>query len=491
MSHQLTVWRAAQLLGITRAVLQEQVRSGELALNDGLLSSDELLRLYPHVQFEESGMLERVVQIKAESFGKRIRERLLPSQEVLAQRVFAQSQELADVRKLLRQYHELVITLQNNVKEMVSQNPGNESISLLENQISQGLGKVLATEPVNVLEIMDDMLKVMTCHVTVRPSGHEFSVDGHSTILEAGLQSGLKLIYGCGNGSCGMCKVRVVSGEVVKTQHYDYQLSEAEKAQGYTLMCCHTPVSSELSIEVLEVKGPQDIPEQLIVGQVRKIQEISPNIRLLHLQTPRTHRFRFLAGQATTLSLDIPGAGSIHASYSMGSCPCDDRNLLFYIETSAGDTFAQHLFAGDITAGTQISIVGPTGDFVLAESNRPLVFAACNNGFAPIKSLIEYAFSLNAAPSISLFWLATEEGGHYLNNQCRAWSEALDQFEYDLITDADTVAGARQIAQTMRHDLFDINCDFYLTGPEEFIKTLSQELHDIGVPALQIHSLIV
>lgn len=491
MSHQLSVWRAAQLLGVTRGILQQQVRNGDLMLNDGFLSSDELLRLYPHIQFEESGMLERVVQIRTESFGKRIRERMLPSQEVLAQRVFAQSQELADVRKLLKQYHDLVISLQKSAKSMVIQNPSNHEITNLENQISQGLGKVLATEPVDVLEIMDDMLKVMTSQVTVRPSGHEFVVEGHSTLLQSGLQAGLKLIYGCGNGSCGMCKVRVISGEVVKTQHYDYQLSETEKVQGYTLMCCHTPSSSELSIEVLEVEGPQDIPEQLIIAQVRKIQEIAPNITLLHLQTPRTHRFRFLAGQATTLSLEIPSIGSVKASYPMGSCPCDDRNLFFYIEKSETDAFAKHLFAGDITAGSQISVLGPTGDFVLAEGNRPLVFATCDNGFAPIKSLIEYAFSLDAAPSLSLFWLATEVGGHYLNNQCRAWSEALDQFEYDLITNADTVEGARQIAQTMRQDLFDINCDFYITGPEEFINALTQELRDAGVPALQIYSLIV
>ena len=73
MSHQLSVWRAAQLLGVTRGILQQQVRNGDLMLNDGFLSSEELLRLYPHVQFEESGMLERVVQIRTESFGKRQR----------------------------------------------------------------------------------------------------------------------------------------------------------------------------------------------------------------------------------------------------------------------------------------------------------------------------------------------------------------------------------------------------------------------------------
>jgi CDP-4-dehydro-6-deoxyglucose reductase len=57
-----------------------------------------------------------------------------------------------------------------------------------------------------------------------------------------------------------MCKVRVIAGEVAQTQHSDYQLSENEKAQGYTLMCCHTAASSELTLELLEASGPEDIP---------------------------------------------------------------------------------------------------------------------------------------------------------------------------------------------------------------------------------------
>ncbi|HEY8905107.1 MAG TPA: hypothetical protein VIM63_03620, partial [Rhodoferax sp.] len=101
MSHQVSVWRAAQLVGVARGVLQRQVREGALMVNEGLVSTDTLMQLYPDVQLEESGMLERVVQIRDEAFGKRLRERLLPSQEVLAQRLFAQSQELGDVRRHL------------------------------------------------------------------------------------------------------------------------------------------------------------------------------------------------------------------------------------------------------------------------------------------------------------------------------------------------------------------------------------------------------
>lgn len=154
-------------------------------------------------------------------------------------------------------------------------------------------------------------------------------VEGHTNLLQSGLHAGLKLNYGCGNGSCGMCKVRVISGDVVKTQHFDYPLSETEKAQGYTLMCCHTAASSDLTLEMLEASGPQDIPEQLILTQVRAVSTLAPDTRLLHLQTPRTHRLRFLAGQSVQLGWTLPGQADVHATYPVASCPCDDRNLLF------------------------------------------------------------------------------------------------------------------------------------------------------------------
>jgi len=491
MTHQVSVWRAAQLLGVARGVLQQQVREGALVLNDGWVTTDALLKLYPGTHLEESGLLERVTQIRDEAFGKRVRERMLPSQEVMAQRLFTQSQELADVRKHLQRYHALVIELQQQIRQQRDQHPGAISWLELEQHITQGLAKALATESVDMLEVMDDMLKVITAQVTVRPSGHEFAVEGHANLLQAGLHSGLKLNYGCGNGSCGMCKVRVISGEVAQTQHFDYPLSEAEKAQGYALMCCHTAASSQLTLELLEASGPQDMPQQLIVTQVRALSALVPNTLLLHLQTPRTHRLRFLAGQSVQLGWTHPGLSDQSATYPLASCPCDDRNLLFFVTRDEADGLARHLFAGDIKAGATMTVTGPYGEFVLADGNRPLVFAACDGGFAPIKSLIEHALSLDAAPSLSLFWLATRSDGHFYSNLCRAWSEALDQFEFELVTHSDASLGAWQMAQAMRADLFDIDCDFYLAGPADFVRTLHEELRTAGVSETQLFTLVL
>lgn len=490
MAQWLTIWRAAHLVGVPRGVLQQRVRAGEIELTDGLVSTETLLRLYPQTQLEESGLLERVVQIRDEAFGRRLRERVLPSQEVLARRLFRQSQELADAQRHLQRYHALVIALREELQRLNEQ-AGNDDTRLLalQHQLNDGLARALATESVDVLDVMDDMLKVVSAQVTLRPSGHQFEVQGHDSLLQAGLRAGLKLNYGCGNGSCGMCKVRVTSGQVLRTMHNDYPLSETEKAQGYVLACAHTAGSAELTLEVLEAGGPEDVPEQQIVTTVRALRSLAPDTLALHLQTPRSHRLRFLAGQSVTLGL--AGAADAHALHPVASCPCDDRNLHFFIARDEGDAVAQQLFGGTVKVGDQVTVWGPTGHFVLADGPHPLVFAACDTGFAPVMSLIEHALALDNAPSISLFWLATRPDGHFMAKQCRAWSEALDPFEYTLSSHADPAIGASQMAAAIRADLFDIDCAYYIAGPETFVTTLLRELTAAAVPPERLHSEII
>ena len=140
MSQWVTVWRAAQLVGVSRGELQQRVRAGDLLLSDGgLVSTDVLVRLYPQTQLEDSGLLERVIHIKDDAFGKRVRERLLPSQEVLAQRLFRQSQEVADLRRHLQRYHGVVIELRDAIRTCANQAPGNLALAQLERQANTGL----------------------------------------------------------------------------------------------------------------------------------------------------------------------------------------------------------------------------------------------------------------------------------------------------------------------------------------------------------------
>jgi len=490
MTQWLTLSRAARLIGVPRGALQRQVRDGELPTNDGLVSTEGLLRLYPQWDLEDSGAFERVTKLKEEAFGRRVQERVLPSQEVLAQRLYAQSRELADLRRHLARYHALVVAVGEKLDALARSPPQAAEIADLRTSLETGLALVLATESADALTIMDDMLKVVSAHVTVRPSGHEFFVEGRDTLLQAGLKAGLKLNYGCGNGTCGLCKARVVEGELVKAMPFDYPLSEAERAQGYTLLCAHSAGSSDIVIETLEAHGPGEIPEQEIAVRIRAVSPLATDTLLLHLQTPRGSRLRFLAGQSVTL---YGGAGDVDAQavYPVASCPCDDRNLLFHVARNAHDAFASLLFDGALKSGDPVTIFGPTGDFVLAEGERPLAFVACDTGFAPVKSLVEHAMAVDAAESMSIDWLATRADGHYLANQCRAWAEAFDRFRYAAHVDADAARGARNLVAAMATELPLAQHDVYVTGPAPFVDAAVAALGSAGVPSSQLSAAVV
>ena len=489
MAQLLTLSRAAQLIGVTRGDLQKKIRDGDLAAYDGLVDGADLQRVYPDLRLEETGAFERVTQIKEQAFSRRMRERLLPSQEVLAQRLFAQGQELDSLRRHLARYHDLVEALRERIDGQARIAPAELAAPLRElgGMLDDGLAAVLGSqEPSDTVAVMDEMLRVMTAQVTLRPSGHEFFVEGSETILEAALHAGLAPAYGCGNGNCGLCKARVVSGETRQIRNTDYPLSEAERAQNYRLLCSHTAVS-DLVIEMVEARSPADIPEQQIVARVRSVATLDAETSLLHLQTPRSNRLRFLAGQNVTLGY-AGGGIDFRGDYPVASCPCDDRNLLFHItraDAASGDGFAARLFAGAVHPGDPVNVWGPFGDFVLrSERDLSLAFLCCDAGFAPVRSLVEHALSLDSFPEITVYWAATRPAGQYLSNQCRAWAEALEHFRYHALDATDGADAGRQAAAALMeagHAASDLG--IYIAGGHAFAETARNALLTAGVPA--------
>ena len=475
MTRLITLSRAAHLSGMTRGALQKKIREGELPSFDGMVSTEDLCRAFPGCEVEreidESGAFERIVRVRDEAFGRRVRERMLPSQEVLAQRLFAQGQEIAELRRHLSRYHQLVDTLRGDIGEMCKHQPDG-ALDALAARLDHELAVILGSQSEqDTFAMMDDMLRAIAARVTLRPSGREFLVEGNDTLLEPALKAGVSPGYGCGNGNCGLCKARVVAGEVRRVRNSDYMLSESERQQGYTLMCAHTAIS-DVTLEALEARGAADIPEQEIVARVRAATPLADDVMLLHLQTPRSNRLRFLAGQGVTLG----AAGVSHdfsGEYPIASCPCDDRNLLFHIRRDESDAFAQRLFAGAIGSGDDVGVRGPWGDFVIGqETERPLLFIAAANGFAPVKSLIEHAMAAETCESIALAWTAAR-GGHYLDNQCRAWAAALDDFRYLPLEAGDGAAAAAPLLAALASSGIEMRaCEVFVAGPASFVDAM-------------------
>ena len=478
MPELLSVARAARLVGVPRGALQQRIKDGELPTFEGRISPQDLLRVYPNARLEDNSALERLTAIKNEAFALRVRERILPDPEVLAARLHALSKDLVAAKTALEHYRRGIERFQDTLAQ-IEANGGDElrrATATLRQALARDLAAGLLPERPAPLLIEDSFLRVMAASVRIEPSNTEFFVEGSDSILEAALRAGLALNYGCSNGNCGLCKARVVSGDVKKIRHFDFVLGEAEKAQGYTLLCSHTAVS-DLVIDAELARGVHDIPLQQIAARVKTVQPLGDKVRLLHLQTPRTNRLRFLAGQSVHLQVN-----GTELDAPIASCPCDDRNLQFHIVRDSG-AFAARVFDG-LKAGDVVAVEGPRGEFVLDEhSPRSVVFIAIDTGFAPIKSLIEHAMALNAAETMHLYWLADPaRGGHYQANLCRSWTDALDNFRYTPLTGA-VAAVITRIADDL--DTLD-KYDVYLAGPKDARAQAAAALLAQGLPQAQL-----
>ncbi|MDD5471345.1 MAG: 2Fe-2S iron-sulfur cluster-binding protein [Sideroxydans sp.] len=484
MTESLSLTRAARLIGVTRTELQRRIQRGEMVSHDGMVTVGNLLACYPDAQLEDNAEVRRTALIKERAFGKRVYERALPEPEVLAARITELGKTLAASQAQVDRFKDLL----GKLWDKLDNTPG-ISITVLKEWLEQEVE--LATEPgfINPLAIKDNILRVMTAQVTVLPSKHDFMVEGHDSLLEAAMRSGIPLNYGCSGGNCGLCKARVISGEVRKTRNHDFIISEAEKSAGYVLLCSNTAVS-DLVIEAPVADSVQDIPFQQIEAQVKAIGHINDDVLLLHLQTPRTKRLRFLAGQGVTLRL----GQSFTALQAIASCPCDDRNLLFHIQRQPGNLFSDYAF-DRLKTHEVVEIEGPQGEFILHEkSPRPLFFFAFDCGFAPIKSLIEHALSLEIE-DIHLHWIGSSKQHIYLPNIAHAWEDALDDFHFQEHVagfDLRNVSGNREVRLSgMLHaiqsaDATLLQSDIYIAGPQEAVDVAERFFTESGLPKTRV-----
>jgi len=476
MPENLPVFRAARLVGVSRNTLRKKIRKENIRTFEGTISVADLLTLYPKADLSKDSEYERVQHIKDNAFAMRVRERALPDAETLASRLADLGHTLVETQTHLSQYAAVLEHVAERLSVMETGEESQKDIHELLNWIKNNIpAPENITSPEQELLAHNMVLGVMSAHIKVQPSNHEFWLEGKNSILEAAVRSGLSLNYGCTSGNCGLCKARVVSGEVRKIQNHDYVLSAAEKNMNYVLLCSCTAVS-DLVIEALEAKDENDIPHQQITTKVKTADQLNENVLALHLQTPRVQRLRFLAGQSVTLTL--PDSNSI--DLPIASCPCDDRNLLFHIPHDERN--APEKFIGDgLSKGDEVVVTGPHGHFLLNEnSGRPQLYIAYRTGFAPIKSLIEHAMAIDENSIMHLYWMVDKEEDLYLNNLCRSWNDALDDFHYHPTIGED-------ISQASNDEQINPGeCDVYIAGTDAQIGNAKEWLYQNGLAEDQL-----
>jgi CDP-4-dehydro-6-deoxyglucose reductase len=477
----ITLSKAARLVGVKRGTLQKRIRAGELSTFEGELDVEELLRVYPGTQMEDNTMIERVERFMEEAFAKAMRhESDALDAHTLAKRVSLLGQELAASKAEIDRYTGLM----EQIKQAVAGLQSGSEVAAFKSWFVQALegDEGLHAYPRELLD-KETFLRILAAHVRVLPSGHDYFVEGAADLLDAGLSAGLSLRYGCADGSCGRCRGRLVSGEVRQTRPPRYELNAAQRERGELLLCCHTAVT-DVVIEAAERHPGEAIQEQRLDTRIRRLQECGPAMTLVELRPEAGQRLEYLSGQYVRLETTAGRGGE----FSLASCPCDASKLALHLPHPPGALGAGPL--GELHSGDSMLVVGSRGSFVLAQdAARPLLMLACDGGFAPIKGLIEQAIALDLVEAIDLYWLDSGETGHYLDNLCRSWADALDILDYHPLRGGGEV-GERVavLMEALRRDGVQLaGMEIYAAGRQEWLSVLREALLADGAEDKYLH----
>ncbi len=335
---------------------------------------------------------------------------------------------------------------------------------------------------------------------TVRLQGADrsFEIQGNETLLEAAIREGVGLPYGCSAGNCGLCRARLIEGELKPVRHHDFVFTQAERLHGDFLMCSNG-AQSDLTLEVVLEKDPASIPWQTVQAKVKVAEKLGERLLWLKLRLPRSQRLRFLAGQYATLTLE----DGVASDSAIASCPCDERHVDFHIRRLPDDDFSDRAFES-LRPGQTVTVEAPGGRFAFDDdSTRPALFVAFDTGFAAVKSMLEHLTARESEQPLHLYRICCGKEDLYMHNLCRSWADALDELSYTplVIEESfsawvkDERSGMDKVEAMLRRVVEDhpdlSGMDLYVCAPEPVVERFDALAMEHRLVREQFHAEII
>jgi NAD(P)H-flavin reductase len=155
------------------------------------------------------------------------------------------------------------------------------------------------------------------------------------------------------------------------------------------------------------------------------MERLTEDVMLVHLKLPEGTRMDFVAGQYFNVVLD-DGA---RRAFSFATAPRVTDEIEMHVRFIPGGRFTTHVFT-QMKEGDYIDIEGPFGQFALRESDKPIIFVAGATGFAPVKSMLEYAFKADLKRKMYLYWGVRSRRDLYMAELPEQWAREHPNFNF-------------------------------------------------------------
>lgn len=222
------------------------------------------------------------------------------------------------------------------------------------------------------------------------------------SILESLLRAGVWMPNSCNQGTCGTCKLQVLSGEVDHRDSPQDTLSAEERTQGLALACQARPLrDTEVALCGSKEARSTHVLRDL-AGTVTGVEEIARDTRRILLDLDEA--LDFSAGQY--IELTVPGTIE-RRQYSLANTAEENKVLELHVRRVPGGLASDQWLFGTVAVGDRVEGLGPLGDFhappAEEDAGEPMVLIGGGTGLAPLVGIVRTALARHPNREVVLY----------------------------------------------------------------------------------------
>lgn len=324
----------------------------------------------------------------------------------------------------------------------------------------------------------------MSFTVTIVPDGPCFAARAGETLLEAARRAGVALPHECGWGSCGSCKVTLVSGET-DLLFPDAPAVNPRDARRGRIVACQSMALSDVEIQLSPAAPPPlPVPDRAHLAELIAVEELAPETRRFTFRTEA--EADFLPGQYAILHL-APG---LRRAYSMCNLP-GDRTLQFISKRYPGGAGSNAL--ADLEPGDTLALESPFGTCTLNPRPGRKVFVAGGTGISPVLALLRQAAQDGVdfeAPVDVIYCARRPEdlaAGDELAEAVAGVPNARYRPHVEENPGGPALATGRATDAIATADFDPGATEFYVAGPPVMVNAVKVQLKEAGVSITRVH----
>ena len=226
-------------------------------------------------------------------------------------------------------------------------------------------------------------------------------------------------------------------------------------------------------------------------GKVIRLENETNDTRRFWIEVPELEKFDFIPGQFVTLDLPIHEKKNKRwRSYSIASWP-DGTNVFELIIVLDKNGAGTHYLFNEIVVGSELTLRGPQGVFILHEPLDKDIFLICTGtGIAPFRSMINY-IKINNIPhqNIYLVFGCRTKNTLLYYEEMKKLAEEMEHFYYVPTLSREQWEGNSGYV----HSIYESLCmerqpaNFFLCGWKGMIDDAKKTIMEMGYDRKQIH----